>query len=381
MKISASTALGVVCVAIALASSTAPFPAKAYEWQLPKGFPEPLVPKDNPMTSEKVELGRHLFYDKRLSANEKQSCASCHRQERAFADDKPTSPGSTGAKSHRNAMGLVNIVYAGHLTWSNPNLKRLEAHALVPMFGADPIELGLHKDHRYLKRLEADRVYKQLFKSAFPDEAKAFTTQNVAKALACFQRSIISIDSPYDRYRYHGEDSAISKAAKRGEELFFSNKLRCFRCHGGFNFSSGSVTAQEPHRLTEFHNTGLYNVKGSTTYPKPNVGTYEHTKKKEDVGMFKAPSLRNIALTGPYMHDGSIATLEEVIDHYAAGGRTISTGPHKGIGRDNPNKSNLVQGFEISNEDRKALIAFLRSLTDTKITKDPRFSDPWQVAK
>jgi cytochrome c peroxidase len=128
----------------------------------------------------------------------------------------------------------------------------------------------------------------------------------------------------------------------------------------------------------EFHNTGLYNLADALSYPPPNTGIYEFTRKAEDVGKFKAPTLRNIAVTAPYMHDGSLATLEDVLAHYAAGGRTIASGPHQGIGHDNPNKSPTVRGFALSPEQRDDLIAFLRSLTDEPLRHDPRFSNPWR---
>jgi cytochrome c peroxidase len=180
------------------------------------------------------------------------------------------------------------------------------------------------------------------------------------KALACFERSIISGRSPFDRYRYRGEDSAVSDSAKHGEVLFFSQPLSCFRCHGGFRFGDAG-------REIEYHNTGLYNLAGAFSYPAPNLGIYEYTKVAGDVGKFKAPTLRNIAVTAPYMHDGSLATLEDVLDHYAAGGR----------GHDNPNKDPLIAGFPLSGQDRADLIAFLESLTDEAVLQDPRFSNPW----
>ena len=197
------------------------------------------------------------------------------------------------------------------------------------------------------------------------------------KRLACFERSIISARSPYDRYHYGGDNAAVSASAKRGEILFFNQHLSCFRCHGGFNFTDATVSETSVGREVEFHNTGLYNLPGSFSFPAANLGVYEHTHLPSDVGKFKAPTLRNIAITAPYMHDGSIATLVEVIDHYAAGGRTISQGPNAGIGHNNPNKDELIAGFTLSPQDRIDLIAFLQSLTDEDLRHDPRFANPW----
>ncbi len=151
----------------------------------------------------------------------------------------------------------------------------------------------------------------------------------------------------------------------------------CFRCHGGFNFSDATEYEGSGNRPVEFHNTGLYNLRGPSSYPAPNVGISEHTGKPTDVGKFKAPSLRNVALTSPYMHDGSIATLEEVLDHYAAGGRTVASGPNAGRGFDNPHKDKRITGITFTAQNREDLIAFLRSLTDTELIHDPRFSNPW----
>jgi cytochrome c peroxidase len=257
-------------------------------------------------------------------------------------------------------------------------MKSLEKQALVPMFGDHPVELGLREGDGFLPMLRSETKYQALFERAFPGDADHFTVANVTKALACFERSIVSARSPYDRYHYDRDDGAISDSAKRGEILFFNQHLSCFRCHGGFNFTDSTVSERNPERQAEFHNTGLYNLPGPLSYPSPNVGIYEYTKLREDIGKFKVPTLRNIALTAPYMHDGSIPTLEGVLDHYAAGGRTIAAGPHAGNGHDNPNKDPLVGGFTLSPQDRGDLIEFLKSLTDDMVIHDPRFADPWR---
>ena len=333
-----------------------------YQWNLPKGFPKPYVPADNPMSAAKVELGRYLFYDARMSVNGKQSCAACHKQELAFTDGRPVGLGATGESHSRGAMSLVNVAWSAALTWSNPEMRSLEKQALVPMFGEHPVELGLREGDGFLPMLRADAKYRVLFESAFPNDSERFTIANVTKALASFERSIVSARSPYDRYHYYREDDAISDSAKRGEIQFFDQRLSCFRCHGGFNFTDSTVSERNANRPVEFHNTGLYNP-----YPAPNVGIYEFTKRPADAGKFKAPTLRNIALTAPYMHDGGIPTLDGVLDHYAAGGKN---------GHDNPNKDPLIDGFVLSRQDRDDLIEFLKSLTDTEVLHDPRFADP-----
>jgi len=348
-----------------------------YQWSLPKGFPKPFVPADNAMTAAKVELGRYLFYDTRTSINGKESCASCHKQELAFTDGRAVAQGTSGELHSRSAMSLVNVAYSGALTWSNPEMRSLEKQALVPMYGDHPVELGLREGDGFLPTLRSDAKYRSLFERAFPSDADPFSILNVTKALASFERSIISGRSPYDRYHYGRDDNAISDSAKRGEILFFNQHLSCFRCHGGFAFSDATVSETNGRRPIEFHNTGLYNIQGLLSYPAPNVGIFEFTKQPADVGKFKAPTLRNIALTAPYMHDGSIPTLEGVLDHYAAGGRAITSGPNTGNGRQNPNKDPLIGGFELSAQDRTDLIAFLNCLTDEAAIHDPRFANPW----
>jgi cytochrome c peroxidase len=340
----------------------APGKGEDYQWNLPKGFPRPYVPADNPMTAAKAELGRYLFYDTRMSVNGKASCATCHKQELAFTDGRAVGLGATGESHSRGAMSLVNVAWSGALTWSNPEMTSLEKQALVPMFGDHPVELGLREGDGFLPMLRSDAKYRELFERAFPADADRFTIVNVTKALASFERSIVSARSPYDRYHYNRDDSAISDSAKRGEVLFFNQHLSCFRCHGGFNFTGATASEKNPQPEIEFHNTGLYNP-----YPAPNVGIYEFTKAPADRGKFKAPTLRNIALTAPYMHDGSIPTLEGVLDHYAAGGRS----------HDNPNKDPLIGGFTLTQQDRDDLIAFLKSLTDDEVIRDPRFANPW----
>jgi len=359
----------------AVAGQTPP----SYDWQLPAGIPMPRVPADNAMTAAKAELGRYLFYDKRLSANGTQACATCHERERAFTDGRAVAIGSTEQFHPRGSMSLVNVAYSAALTWANPTMTRLEDQALVPMFGDHPVELGLQRPaDEMLARLRSTPTYSRLFAAAFNRSPDPVSVENVVKAIATFERTIVSFRSPYDRYHYDRQDDAISAAARRGEQLFFSSPLSCFRCHNGFTFSGAVDFEGRREGAPEFHNTGLYNLPGALSYPAPNTGIYEFTKQPGDIGKFKAPTLRNIAITAPYMHDGSIATLDGVLDHYAAGGRTITDKPFKGVGHDNPNRSPTVRGFTLSPDQRSDLIAFLQSLTDEALLQDARFANPWK---
>ncbi len=376
--------LGLASVAIAAfaacsgSEAQAPEPAKTWEWDLPKSWPRPKVPADNPMSVDKVELGRHLFYDERLSGNGTQSCASCHRQELAFTDGLAQGVGSTGEVHPRGAMSLVNVAYASTLTWANPLQTSLEKQALVPMFGEAPVELGLAgKEAELLDRLRAVAKYRELFPRAFPGEADPLSLANVTKAIAAFERTIVSGRSPFDRYLYDKDPNAISESAKRGLVIFDSETTECFHCHGGFNFSDSVGHEATAFDETPFHNTGLYNLGGDGSYPGENTGVHSVTGDPDDMGKFRAPSLRNVATTAPYMHDGSIATLSEVIDHYAAGGRTITSGPNAGDGSKNPHKSPFVKGFTLTAQEKADLIAFLESLTDEALLTDPRFANPW----
>jgi cytochrome c peroxidase len=346
-----------------------------WDWRLPAGFPAPRIPPDNPISPAKVDLGRHLFYDTRMSANGTQSCASCHEQARAFTDGKGRSVGSTGQLHPRGSMSLVNVAYADVLTWSNPTMTRLERQALVPMYGEQPVELGLDRSDTWLDALRRDPTYVRLFTAAFGDDPSPLTGENAVKAISSFERSIVSARSPYDRYHFERDDAAVPESARRGEVLFHSRPLSCFMCHGGLHFSSSMGTGER--REVEFHNTGLYNLTATLSYPPDNTGLYETTHEPSDVGKFKAPTLRNIAVTAPYMHDGSAATLADVIDHYAAGGRTIADGPYRGIGHDNSNKSVSIRGFTLTAGQRADLIAFLESLTDEALLGDSRFANPW----
>lgn len=339
-------------------------------------LPPLVVPAGNPVTEDAVELGRHLFYDRRLSVNESIACASCHRQELAFTDGRRLSPGATGEMTKRNAMSLTNVAYNGVFTWADNTLTSLEQQALVPLLAEHPLEMGLAgNEDAALARLSADPRYEALFAAAYGDNAITF--ENVVRALATFQRRLVSLNSPYDRY-LAGDAAALSPSAQRGLELFFSEALKCARCHGGANFRfTPGHRRDDSDQSVAFHNTGLYNLDGSGAYPARDRGLFDLTGVDSDMGRFKAPTLRNIALTAPYMHDGSIATLDEVLAHYARAGRLIETGPDAGDGRLSPIKSELVAGFVLTEEETEHVLAFLHSLTDEEFVADGALADPF----
>lgn len=327
-----------------------------YAWDLPTGFPVPLVPVDNPMSAAKVALGKALFFDTKLSFNQTMSCASCHQPEFAFADNQVVAVGATGQIHRRNSQALVNIAYNSHLTWAHSGLNQIEQQILIPMFSEDPIELGITGHEKDVLQRFTSPPYATLFNQAFDQAQPSF--DHMVKALASYVRSLTSFDSPFDRYAYQNQDQAMSEAAIRGMDLFFSEKFECFHCHGGFNFSQSSQHENQRLDLRPFHNTGLFNIDGKGAYPLSDRGLIEVSLQRTDMGRFRAPTLRNVQLSAPYMHDGSLTSLEDVIDFYAAGGR--------GNGVNNPLKSVFVAGFELRDTQKQDLIAFLQSLTDQK---------------
>ncbi len=350
--------------------------AARFREPLPRAFPVPHVPASNPFSSVKAELGRYLFYDTRLSGNGTYACASCHRQELAFTDGRSRALGSTGELHPRSAMSLANVAYNASFGWSDPEVRSLESQALVPMLNQTPVEMGAAgREEEIMERLRAQSLYGRLFREAFPEEEAPFTFAHVARALATFERSLVSGNSAYDRHVLDAEPGALSAAARRGMDLFFSERLACFRCHTGFNLSGPVTWHERPADRLLFHNTGLYNL-GRGRYPDASPGLVEHTGKRRDRGRFRAPTLRNVALTAPYMHDGSVATLREVIEHYAGGGRNLAAGGEESRHR-NPYQSRLVRSGELAVRDVDALVAFLEALTDHQFVEDPRFASPF----
>ncbi len=363
----------VVFSCLLLACDSAKKMKNTYQWPVIPGFPKPQVPEYNPMSNAKVALGKVLFFDKNLSANQQQSCQSCHLQAFAFAENREVSVGSTGQTHRRNAPALVNIAYNKTLTWAHDGLTSLERQILLPMFGESPVELGITGHEAEVLARFKTVEYQQLFYQAFPEQVISF--ELIVNALASYVRSLISLNSPFDQYAYFGDDTAISEAAIRGMNMFFSERLECHHCHGGFNFTQSTGHEQQLIDRRPFHNTGLYNVElegDNRGYPKKDNGLAEISTLSKDNGRFRAPTLRNIEYSAPYMHDGSVATLSEVIDIYAAGGRNIEHGKYQGDGRANPLKSQFIKGFELTIEEKEDLLAFLNTLTDKEFLNTPR---------
>lgn len=336
-----------------------------FDWDVPVSIPLPVEPATNPMSEAKFQLGRHLFYDVRLSANGNIACASCHHQDKAFTDGLTRPAGTHGDLHPRNAQPLGNTAWHATFNWATADVTTLEEQVRAPLFGTEPPEHGITADNqdRILADLLADTTYQQLLVEAFPSQSETTSwgfDEHIIPALASFVRGITSFDSPFDRY-LAGNKNAMSNAAIRGFSLFMDERLECTHCHLGDQFLSNN-RMDRSRRWAEpnFHNTGAVQH-----YLPPNRGIYETTGKSSDLGRFRTPSLRNIALTAPYSHDGSHATLRDIIETYSLGGKG------------GPNLDGFIIGFTLTTTEMNDLIAFLCSLTDETFITNPRYSNPW----
>ncbi len=296
--------------------------------ELPPGFPAPETPAANPLTDASVRLGKALFFDRRLSRTGTLSCASCHLPERAFSDTVSKSVGVNGTMGMRNSPSLGNVAYH-HSFFRDGGVPTLEQQVLAPIH--DPLEM----DHDITVVAEALRdlePYRSLSMKAYSRPLDAFV---ITRAIASYERTLISGWSRYDRY-VNGDVSALTAAELNGLQLFLGTELNCTGCHSGFDLSDH-----------ELHNVGQY-----MNYA--DSGQARITLRHQDNGKFKTPSLRNVALTAPYMHDGAMESLEQVVDHFASGGL-----PH-------PNRDPQMQSFVLSAQQRSDLIAFLGALTDER---------------
>lgn len=293
--------------------------------RVPSHWPAVPVPAHNPVTVEKAELGRRLFFDPILSGDRTVSCASCHLPSRAFSDPRPLSTGVRGGTTLRNAPSLFAVAYEP-LLHRDGGVLFLEAQVLVPL--EDENEMDADVDE-VLERLARHPEYPALFREAFGEGPSLRT---LTQALATFQRTLLPTDSPYDRF-LRGDEQALSAEARRGHDLFFG-RAGCATCHAGVRLTDGSFRDNgHPHRPFD-------------------TGRAEVTGRPEDVGRFRVPSLRNVAVTAPYMHDGTLPTLEAVVAHYDRGGAGT------------PNQDPAVRPLRLTAAERAALVAFLEALTD-----------------
>jgi cytochrome c peroxidase len=290
-------------------------------------------PEDNPYSPAKAELGRFLYFDPRLSSDGTISCSSCHEPSKAFGDAAPTSTGIRKQVGGRSAPTVINRAYSDAQFWDG-RASSLEAQVKGPL--ANPIEMTIDRDEgkahtETVRRIRAVSGYAQKFRDAFG--AGEITIDHVANAIATFERTVLSGNSPYDRYQA-GDKSAMTAPQVRGMNVFF-NKAACDACHVGFNFTDGS-----------YANIGI-----GMDGPKPDLGRYVVSKRDEDKGAFKTPTLREVEHTGPYMHDGRIKTLDEVIEHYDKGGIK------------NPYLHQRIKPLGLTVQEKRDLVAFLLALS------------------
>lgn len=357
---SAATAVALV---LAVGASAAP--------QTPLGLPPVPIPPDNPQTEAKVALGDRLFHDKRFSADGKVACSTCHDREKAFTDHKPVSEGFRNLRGTRNAPTVINAAYMKSQFWDGRE-PDLEHQAKQPF--VNPVEGGLPNHEPLLEVIRKDPEYVKAFKEVFGVKAADITIDHVVKAIAAFERTVISGNSPFDRWRYGGEEDALTEAQKRGFEVFVG-KGRCVSCH---------VIEQTQALFTDskFHNIGVgfKKIQGKefevarefirakrqgadvdvTVLTKPEaseLGRFAVTEDFTEVGAFKTPTLRNVAVTFPYMHDGSLETLEDVVEFYNNGGRLRPDDPVS------PFLSGGIRPLGLTEQEKRDLVEFLKALT------------------
>lgn len=310
-----------------------------YMLKIPAGFPQPDIPKDNLLTHSRIELGRRLFFDPALSRDSTRSCGSCHFPHLAFSDSTAVSLGIEGRPGIRNTPTLANVVYQKKLL-REAGVPTLEMQILVPIQEHNEFDFNILEITERLRRMPE---YVDAAQEAYGRAPDAFV---ITRSIAAFERTLLSGNSPFDQWFFQGKNAAMTAAEKRGYDLFQSERLSCAKCHEGFLFTNQQAA-----------NNGLYEV-------YPDSGRMRLTGLESDRALFKIPSLRFAALTAPYMHDGSLPSVEAVIGHYNSGGK-----PH-------PNKSPLVRPLGLTAGEKADLLAFLKALTDPGFLTNPAFQAP-----
>lgn len=330
---------------VACVSAAAPVDAA---W--PAADLQPPHPDDNQPTPIKIELGRRLFYDGDLSWDGTMSCATCHEQKRGFADPNRTRAGFDGSPGERNIQTLANVAWFNSLTWGGPHVDTLEHQALIPIEGFVPVEMGFggKPEGALAQRLADQPCYPELFRAAFPERDGKIDMHTITLALGAFQRTLVSLDAPYDRWM-RGDKAALTAQQARGAALFEAKQ--CSSCHAGPHFTDAATPGVKPDEA--FHRLAL-------PADGKDAGLSRITLKPEDAGRFRTPGLRNVALSAPYMHDGEVATLREAIAHHHA----------------DPSASDPRLKQALSDTETQDLIAFLEALTDQTFITNPAFARP-----
>ncbi len=333
------------------------------------GLPPLNIPADNPQTAEKIALGKRLFNDKRFSAGGAISCASCHQEDKAFTDGLPVAVGINGQAGTRNTPTLINAAFFETL-FLDGRASSLEAQVLGPML--NPIEHGLQNQQAIIDLIQQDRSYTEAFSKAFAIKVDEINISHVTKAIASFERTLISGDSLFDRYLFGRDHTALSSSAERGLTIF-KNKGNCVTCHE-ISWNNALFTDNRFYnigvgfkQLTPVLDELIASVNQGnnpddfplTAVQRSELGRFNVTKNLADIGKFKTPTLRNIALTAPYMHDGSMKTLEEVIDHYDIGGDQ------------NRFIESKIFPLHLTTQEKQDLVAFMQALTSSKSPNHP----------
>lgn len=309
---------------------------KPVSLEIPDGFPEPKIPKNNPVTEAKIKLGKALFHENILSKDSSISCATCHIQQFSFSDPNNIALGINGIEGIRNVLPLINLAWENSF-FRDGGVQSLELVALNAIHSEKEFNTSAKEIE---DRLKESAEYNSLFRQAFND---TISVNNILFALSTFQRSLISGDSQFDKYFFQGQDDALNESQKRGLDLFFSDRTNCSSCHSGINFNSKTFEAN-----------GLFEA-------YPDSGRQRITLNEVDRAKFKVPNLRNVELTAPYMHNGEVNTLAEVIDLYNEGGYEIT------------NKSEFIRPLGLSEDEKQDLISFLKSLTDITFVNNTKF--------
>ena len=305
--------------------------------EVPRGFPDPVFPEDNAFTADRWILGKKLFYSKALSRDESISCAHCHNQQLGFADDVAVSLGVDGLPGTRNASTLTNVAYQPYFT-SEGGVPTLEMQIAVPVQEHNEFDFNMVE---IAERLQGHSEWNEMSQDAYGRNIDPFV---ITRALACFERSLLSGNSPYDQQTYQGIAHALTEEQERGMEIFEGAGM-CNQCHQGFNFSN-----------YQFENNGLYDVYADS-------GRYRLTHLEEDIARFKVPTLRNVEYSAPYMHNGSLETLEDVVEHYSTGIKN------------HMNKSPMLENLNLSAEQKSDLVAFLKALSDEDFITNIKFRE------
>lgn len=342
-----------------------------FEWKVPLGLTKPEIPSNNPVTVEKVALGKDLYNDKRLSADGTVSCASCHDPRLGFGDGLPIAKGIRGLLGTRNSPTVLNAVYYTTFFWDG-RVASLEEQSKQPFI--NPVEAGLPSLDKAVEVVRGDPKYAEQFQKIFGVEAGQITIEHIVQAIATFERTLISANSPFDRWHFGKDEAAVSALAKEGFEVF-KGKGRCQTCHATSE-TYALFTDNKFHNLgVGFHRIKPRLKKVVNEYRKAKregksvdelvltkedlseLGRFAVTLQIKEIGAFKTPTLRNVAITAPYMHDGSVATLEEVVDLYDKGGEP------------NPFLDGGIRSLNLSDREKKGLVEFMKSLTGEEFLK------------